>query len=302
MKINTRASLAAASTLMLTALLAACGGGGGGGTTPPTNGGGGGGSTPAPPNTTPTPPGSTPGPGSTPTPTPTASPGGTGTVTISGKALANATVVFTCGCTGDGGKITTNASGQYSVGFSAPSVANPGQKYSPTLGNLMIVGYAPSSQTQTWTMMFLGSTPSHDLNLSSTPNNASANVSDTASTAAALYVYYAAATQLKASVTDRTFNWFNFNTIAQFAQHLRAGQGLTAAETKLLNDITAQQTAGKSLFPGSKLPTWNAVSTDGLNSTVTNDLSAVASGGISADGTLPTPCPSAGSCTGAPTP
>jgi hypothetical protein len=292
MKKKTRASLAFASTLTLTALLVACGGGGGGGSTTPPTSGGGGGSTPPPPTST-----STPAPGATtPPPGPTATPGAAGQLILSSAPLANATVVFTCGCNGDGGKITTDAKGNYVISGSAPSVLGNGT-YTPTGHNLMIVGYDPNNQTQVWTMMFLGNTPAHNLNLSSTPTNATANVSDTASSAAALYVYYAAGTQVSGG--DHSFDWFNFNTVASFAQHLRTAPN--AAEAKFLTDITSSQSAGASLYPGF-VPTWNPVSGEGTNATITADVQAIANGGLAADSTLPTPCPSLNGCANAPTP
>lgn len=273
---TTRATLAAASSITLAALLAACGGGGGGGgsTTPPGAGGG----TPPPPQSTPT---------SSPTPPPSA----TGSLTLNGSALANATVVFSCGCNQDGGKLTTDANGNYTISGSAPAVSGNGT-YTADGNNLMIVGYANGSATQVWTMEFLGATPAHDLNLSSTPNNASANVSDTAATAAALYVYYQAS---QLPTTDKTFDWFNFNTVAAFAQHLRTSPN--ASEQQFLSDITAAQAHGASLFP---VPApWNAVSSDGTSFTMNTDIKTVQASGDSA---LPTPCPSANGCTGAPTP
>lgn len=291
MKNTNRASLALASTLLLTALLAACGGGGGGGATPPTNtgggggsnsgggggtGGGGGGSTPTPP-------------ASTPTPIPTASPGGSGTMMLGGNALATSMLVFTCGCTGDGGKLTTDGQGNYTINgvTGASSVLNPGKNYVPSGHNLMIVGYANApSHTQTWTMMFLGNTPSHNLSLG---NN------DVPSTAAALYVYYAASL---VNNNDKTFDWFNFNQIIAFTQHLRNAPDAT--ETKFLKDVTAAQSASQSLFPVAAA--WNsAASSDTTNATILADVQAVAKD--AADSTIPTQCPSGpNTCAGAPTP
>lgn len=272
-----RAPLFGATMITLAALLAACGGGGGGGgTTPPV----GGGSTPNPPVGTPTPI-------ATSTPTPSV----TGTIAISGTALANATLIFTCGCNGDAGKLTTDASGGYTITGSAPSVTGTGT-YTATGHNLMIVGYAPSG-TQAWTMQFLGSTPAHNLNLGSA-------TSDTADAAAALYVDYSAATQLPAGTTDQTFDWFNFNTIAAFAAHLRTAP--TANEQNLLTTIAREQAAGHTLYPGASAPKWDPNGSKTTNAAITSAIKAVQADGLSADSTLPTPCPAANQCTGAPTP
>ena len=148
-------------------------------------------------------------------------------------------------------------------------------------------------------MEYLGMTPSYDLNLSSSPSNATANVTDTAATAAALYIYYEAAYSSQITGSDRTFDWFNFNQIDAFAEHLRTTP--SADEAKLLSDISSAQQAGSSLYPGF-VPTWNAVAGDKTNATITTDIQTVASDGTSVDATLPTPCPGADECTGTPTP
>lgn len=287
MKKMTRASLAAASTLMLTALLAACGGGGGGGgTTPPTTGGGG--STPTP-VTSPTGSPTTVPPTTAPPPTP--SPGATGALMLNGSPLASATVAFTCGCTGDAGKIQTDATGNFTINgvTGAPSALNSGKTYVPSGHNLLVVGYANApSKTQTWTMLFLGNTPAHNLTLSN---------SDVAATAASLYVYYAAS--IINNNADKTFDWFNFNQILAFTSHLR--QSPDATEQKFLTDVANAQTAGQSLFPVGAA--WNtAISSDGTNGVIYADVQAVAKD--TSDSTVPTQC--TGSlpqpCTGAPTP
>lgn len=273
MKNMRTAPLFGALSIALAALLTGCGGGGGGG---------GGGSSPV---HAPVPP----------APVPTATPGGTGQLVLNGTPLANDSVVFTCGCTGDGGKISTDGSGNYTVTGSAPSVLSPGTSYVPNGHNLMIVGY--TGTTQVWTMLFLGNSPATNLNLSNTPATASANVSDTASTAAALYVYYAAGTQVSGG--DHTFDWFNFNQIIAFAQHLRSAPD--AHEQTLLTDIAAAQTAGQSLYPGF-VPQWNIVTGEGVNAKITADVKQVAADGPAADSTLPVPCSAPNACTGAPTP
>jgi hypothetical protein len=302
MKLNPSAPLLGASVLALAAMLAACGGGGGGGSTTPPTGGGNPpvtGSSPTPPGATPTPPGATPTPpGATPSP----SPGVTGVVDINGAPLANATVLFTCGCSGEAGEVSATANGNYTLTFPATAIPASPTPYTPPGHNLMIVGYGNGSTAQAWTMEFLGSTPANNLNLSSTPSNATANATDTASTAAALYVYYEAAESPQIPGTDRTFDWFNFNQIAAFAQHLRTSP--TPDEQTFMNDVSAQQAAGGSLYPGF-VPDWNPNPNDGTDATITNDIRTVANDGLSADATLPTPCPSANgspSCTGAPTP
>jgi hypothetical protein len=158
----------------------------------------------------------------------------------------------------------------------------------------MIIGYA-STGTQTWTMEFLGNTPATNLNLSSTPGNASANVTDTAGTAAALYIY-----EESQNNSDQSFDLWNFNTIGAWAAKLRAGAGLSAHETSLMSDIVAQQNAGKSLYP--TIPAWNPQAGATTNATILADLEAIHSDGTAVDSALPTPCPAIGQCTGAPTP
>ncbi|MBV8148422.1 MAG: hypothetical protein JO092_04965 [Candidatus Eremiobacteraeota bacterium] len=209
---------------------------------------------------------------------------------LGANALANSTLVFTCGCTGDAGKLTTDGQGNFTINgvTGAPSVLSPGKNYVPSGHNLMIVGYANApSRTQTWTMLFLGSTPSHNLSLG---NN------DVPTTAAALYVYYAASL---INNSDKTFDNFNFNQVIAFTQHLRSGKA-DATETKFLSDVTAAQNANQSLFPVGA--SWNtAVSSDGTNATILADVQAVAKD--PADSTIPTPCPGGpNTCSGAPTP
>ncbi|MBV8639501.1 MAG: hypothetical protein JO322_15595, partial [Candidatus Eremiobacteraeota bacterium] len=121
---------------------------------------------------------------------------------------------------------------------------------------------------------------------------------DTPSTAAALYVYYAASL-VNSPNGDKTFDWFNFNQIIAFAQHLRQTSSLDATETKFLTDITNAQTNGQTLFPVGA--SWsNVISADGTNGAISADIQAVAKD--TNDSTLPTPCPGIGQCSGAPTP
>jgi hypothetical protein len=186
---------------------------------------------------------------------------------------------------------TTNATGGYTVTESAPAAPSGSGTYTLQGHDVLVIGYATNSSTQAWTLDFVGNSPATDLNL---------NTSDAAAAAAALYLYYEVGYNAQiTSSSDRTFDWFNYNTVSAWVTHLRSGSGLTAAETTLLSDISSAQSAGQSLFPYSQ--SWNPTS-DGTNAKISSDLSAVASGGISADAMLPTPCPGIDQCTGAPTP
>jgi hypothetical protein len=263
--------------LALAASIAACGGGGGGGsTTPPTGGG-----------TTPPSGGGSSSPSSAPSSTPTQS--AQGTLAVNGNALSNAKVTFTCGCNQGAGLITTNASGSYTITSTAPLAPTGTGTYTLQGHNVLIVGYAPGSATQAWTMDFVGNSPATDLNLSAT---------DDAAAAAALYLFWEVAFNptIKGS-TDQSFDWFNFNTVSAFVAHLRTSPD--SAEAQLMSDISAAQSAGTTLFPYN--PSWNPTG-DGTSSTISNDISAVVSGGTAADATLPTPCPAVSECTGAPSP
>lgn len=281
-----RNSLFALSLFGLGTFLAACGGGGGGSSTPPA---------PLPPSTGPTSPTSAPSSSAS----PAATPGASGTISATGLSFANVPVIFTCGCSGEAGEVTTNAGGGYQITDSATPIPASPAPYSPPGHNILVVGYASGSSGQAWTMVYLGTTPAYNLNLSSTPSNLNANVTDTASTAAALYIYYEAAYSTQITGSDRTFDWFNFNQIATFAEHLRTSP--STDETKFLNDISTAQQAGSSLYPGF-VPSWNPVASDKTNATITSDIQTVANDGTSVDATLPTPCPGADACTGTPTP
>lgn len=275
----------------LTVSLVACGGGGGGsggGT------GGGGGTIPvAAPSTSPTQ-------APTATPTPTLSPTDTGSVAIGAAVLANAPVVFTCGCTGEGGMTRADASGNYTITVPATAIPSSPTPYTPPGHNLVVVGYSTTSNAQAWTMVFLGNSSATNLNLSASPSSSASNTTDAASTAVALYAYYQANYSTAITGTDRTFDWFNFNTLIAYAQHLRTAP--TAHEQALLSDIAAQQGAGASLFPG-YTPTWNENPSAGVNAIITADVRAIAMDSANgSDAAAPTPCPAAGQCTGAPTP
>jgi len=256
----------------LAAALAACGGGGGGGAIPNPgggNGGGGGGATPTPP---PPPPASA-----------------TGQMMLGGTALSNAQIVFTCGCSAQAGTVNADANGNYTISSTVNGFPAPNPQYTAVPGrNYVVVGAATSSHAESWTMIYYGNQPSHNLYIS---NN---NVSDVYATAAALYVFFNSHNN-----NDVSFDDFNFNAIASFANSLRTAgmNGNNAAEAKLLADIVAEQNAGHTLFPSN--PPWNphAPSTSAL---ISGDLTAVKNAG---DAALPTPCPGgSGSCTGTPTP
>jgi len=264
----------AGTALALVAALAACGGGGsGGGPTMPST---------TTPSTT------------SPAATPTSSI--SGTMAISGANLANATVAYSCGCSKQAGETKTNSSGSYTISASATAIpASPNPTYTTVPGrNYMIIGYA-SSGTQSWTMEFLGDTPSSNLNLSSSPTDLSTNVTDQASTAAALYIFFESQND-----SDQSFDLWNFNTIVSWAQKLRGGSGLSANETALLSDVSSSQSGGLSLYP--TVPVWNPQNGATVNSKILADLEAVHSDGTAVDPSLPTPCPGAGKCTGTPTP
>lgn len=273
MKFSGKAPLVGASIVALTALLAACGGGGGA-TTPPTGGG-----TATPPTTA--------------TPSPTPSAGISGALTIGGTALANAQVVYTCGCSAQAGLVTTDGSGNFTIGLTAsPIPASPSPTYTTVPGrNYMIIGFSPTTHAQAWTMEFLGKTPATNLNLVST---------DPAGAAASLYIFAGSANNADASFDD-----WNFNTISAWAAHLRTGP--TAHETQLVNDVTTAQAASgaaANMFP--TVPAWNPDKTIlSGNATVAADIAAVKNDGVAIDPLLPTPCPLSGgspACVGAPTP
>jgi len=274
----------AAIFLLLTATLAACGGGG--------NGGGGG----TPPTTSPTTgPTASPTAPPTATPVPTPTPAVAGVLQLNGAALANGRLAYTCGCSAQAGVSTTNGMGNFSI--TAVATANPltpSPTYTAVPGrNYVVIGYAPTSFAQVWTMVFLGKTPATNLNLSGNSNGVS---TDTASEAAALYIYYEAG--LLHSSGDQSFDNFNFNSILAWTQSMRTSGGNNPAEVQLFTDIVNQSSGGFSLYPS--VPAWNPVSGASANATIVTDLHNVAG---STDRLLPTPCPGGvGSCTGTPTP
>jgi hypothetical protein len=253
------------SAFAFSCVLAACGGGGGGG--------------PMPPNNTPTP---------TPTVTPTSppTPSGAGQMMVAGTALANARIVFTCGCSGQAGSTTADGNGNYTVPQTSNAVPqNPTPTYTAVPGrNYMVIGAGASSHAEAWTMLFLGSVPSHNLYLSTS------NVTDQYTTAASLYIFYNSQ-----NASDQSFDLWNFNTIASWTASLRTSGGNNAAEKKLIGDVLTFQQSATTLFP--TVPAWDP---DGpsANATIASDVQAVNS---SVDSLKPTPCPNSG-CTGAPTP
>lgn len=258
--------------LALTLALAACGGGGGGGGG--TSGGGGGVPPTNPPPTNPPPQSAT------------------GQMTIGGAPMANATVGFTCGCTQQAGQVIADASGNYTITIPASMFGGASGTYTPPGHNLMVIGFAQGSHAQTYSMEFLGNTPSHNVSLTGTTTN----VADKFTTAAALYVYYQTQQYYVANPSpDNTYDIWNFNTLVSFEQSLAAHGGNNAAETKLISDIVAAQASGTSLYPA--VPSWDKTSGDTVNATIVNDIKAVATSG---DAALPTIC--ASSCTGTPTP
>lgn len=254
------------------AALAACGGGGGGGGAAPGPGGGGGSVIPTP----------------TPTPTPTAPPANaTGQMMINGSAMTSAQVIFTCGCSTDAGAVTADANGNYSITSAAvPGFPTAANAYQAVAGrNYMVVGASTTTKAESWTMLFFGSQPSHNVYM--TANNSS----DEYTTAASLYVFF------KSAPSSESFDNWNFNTVKAFADSLRASGGNNLAEKNLIADIRTAQAAAVSLFP--TLAHWDPHGSP-TNTQIGNDLTAV---DHAADAAKPTPCPSGqSSCTGAPAP
>ncbi len=193
--------------ILLAATLAACGGGGG--------------SSPAP---------------STPVSTPPPSIGGI--AAGNGSPLANASIVFSCGCTGQAGTATADANGNYTLPVSSVATpASPQPTYTAVPGRNYLSVITSSSGVQAWDIAFLGSTPLHNHTLNAT------NTSDQYTTAAALYVFYNSISTTKADA----FDTWNFDTIASWVSAMQTSP--IAAETTLLDDITAAQTNHQSLYP-----------------------------------------------------
>lgn len=258
------------AAIVLAGALAACGGGGSGG------GGGGGGGGGVPPTSP---------------PTPTASPGASGTASVNGTALANANIVYSCGCSGQAGTTTADASGNFTLTASATAVpASPNPTYTMLPGrNYVIVGANSGTHAEAWTMFFLGNQPSHNVYMGS----GGADTTDTATTAAALYVFYNAQNQ-----GDTAFDDWNFNTVAAWAAELRSSPK-TTAEQKFMSDINAAEASGTPLYPVK--PAWDN-DVGAANATIISDIEAITP---ASDSAVPTPCPlnnGSPSCTGAPNP
>ncbi|MGH7737416.1 MAG: hypothetical protein ACREMP_06065 [Candidatus Tyrphobacter sp.] len=262
------ARIALFTGIVAVAALAACGGGSSGG------GGGGGGVPPTSP----------------PTSTPTNAPGASGTASFNGTGLANASVVFTCGCSAQAGTATADGSGNFTLSASSNAVPpTPSPTYTMVPGRNYMVIAATSTHQEAWTILFLGSQPSHNLYMGSSGGD----TTDVATTAAALYVFLNAQNE-----SDTSFDDWNVNTIAAWAAELRSAPK-TAQEQKLMTDITAAVSADTPLYP--TIPDWDNDS-GAANATIRGDVEAILP---SSDAAIPTPCPISGgspACTGAPTP
>lgn len=257
-------SLAAA---VLAALFAGCGGGGGSTALPP----GGGGGHPSP----------------TPTPAPSVTPVLTGAlnVAVSGSypsqvdgAATSAQVDFTCGCTGQAGTGTADASGNFNLlTTSTPVPASPDPTYTIVPGrNYVVIGTAAMGtnlKAQAYTMVFAGNDNTRNQYL------AGSNVSDAFTAAVALYV------MAKSAGTPLAFDDWNFATLQTFYTHLQTAP--TTQEQQLLTDIVAQQEAGNTMYPAK--PRWRPNKIK--NVTIANDLAVI---NQSTDNTVPTPCPTPG--------
>ena len=264
---NTAFTLIAA--LVAAIALAACGGGGGGG----------GGSTVNQP------------PPVSPTPGATAALTGTMQVATGGTypgytytAAANASMVFSCGCTAQAGTSTTSNTGSFTlVANSTPTPSAPDPTYTIVPGrNYITVASAGAGGTppEGWDIQFAGRKPSRNHHLNGT------STSDVYTAAVALYVFHNSPNGVEA------YDDWNFNTLLAWYNVLTTGPN--AKETTLLNDIASQSAASRTLFPDA--PGWNAAQT--TNATIKNDLNAVKTSG---DPALPTPCPF-NACTGTPSP
>jgi len=255
------------------AIVAACGGGGGGALNPPPT---------STPKTSPTP---------TISPTPTPSPGLTGNMQVAtggtvgsftyGPA-ANATVVFSCGCSTQAGTATADGTGAFTlVANSTPTPSAPNPTYTIVPGRNYIVVATTAGGAEAWTTQFAGNNPARNQYLDS-------NVSDVYAAAVSLYVF-----NNSPSGTTAFDDW-NFNALSAWYTSLKTSPN--GAETALLNDIASRSAANKTLFPGA--PSWNM--TQMSSTLIKNDLAAVKTSG---DAMIPTPCPGGeAGCTGTPTP
>ncbi|MBV8203545.1 MAG: hypothetical protein JO195_00790 [Candidatus Eremiobacteraeota bacterium] len=199
-------------------------------------------------------------------------------------AAANASMVFSCGCSPQAGTATTSNTGAFTlVAHSTPTPSAPDPMYTIVPGrNYVTVATVGAGGTapEAWDIQFAGSKPSRDehLNVAST--------SDVYTAAVALYVFHNSPSGVTA------YDDWNFNALLAWYNVLTTGPN--AKETTLLNDIAAQSAGNHTLFPDA--PGWDPA--HGTNATIKNDLVAVKASG---DAALPTPCPSAG-CTGTPSP
>lgn len=254
------------SMFALTAALIACGGGGGGGGGNPGGGG--------PPPTNP----------------PTNPPAGaSGSVTIPGTstALANASIVYTCGCSAQAGETTADSNGNFTLSATATATPNsPNPTYTMQPGrNYIVIGANATTHQEAWTIFFLGNTPSHNVYSGS----GGASTTDTATAAAALYVFAKSPNN-----NDKSFDDWNYNAISAWITDLRNSP--TASDTKLMTDINSAETSGKPLY--TSVPSWDN-DPGSTNATINADISALS------DANAPTPCPAPGgqpACTGTPTP
>jgi len=250
--------------VVLAGFIAACTGGGGGGTI-----------SPPPPSS----------------PTPTSSPVLSGTMQVATggtvgsftySPAANATVVFSCGCSTQAGTATADGSGAFTlVAASTPMPASPNPTYTIVPGRNYVVVATSGSGAEGWTAQFAGRIPSHNQSLG-------ANTSDVYTAAVSLYVFN------NSGSGPTGFDDWNFNALAAWYTQLNTAPN--GAETKLLNDIAAQSVANKTLYPGA--PSWDPAHSS--NATIKADLASVKTSG---DATIPTPCPGGeANCTGTPTP
>ena len=205
-------------------------------------------------------------------------------------------IVFSCGCTAQAGTVNVGAGGAIAIAATtAATPASPSPTYTIVPGrNYVVVGTSPT-QLQQWTVAFVGNSSATNLYLGSSP------AIDNYSTLAALYIYFNSPDALAAQSSNvATFDDWNFNSVSAWVTSMRNGSR-TAAETQALADIASSQGSGTVLYP--QAPNWNL--TQSANTTIANDLTAIANAGTAADATLPTPCPINGTsvaCTGAPSP
>lgn len=262
-----------AAFLLTAAVVAGCGGGGGGYSAGP------------PPPTMP--------PAPSPTPqllgTLNIATGGTVGSPVYGPA-GTAGVVFSCGCSAQAGTGVTDASGNFTlVTVSTPTPAAPNPTYTIVPGRNYLAVATTGAGAEAWTIEFAGTVTGNNLGLddSGTATHVGSIKSSIYTAAAALYIFQ------YSPVNNVAFDKWNFNTIETWVGHLKTAPN--AAETTLLQDILNASVANSTLYPAA--PTWHAG--QATNSTIKTQLTNVHN---SADALIPTPCPTAGGCTGTPTP